>query len=93
MTPETDLIQQVADLLREAGRAHHQAFTATDGEDPEWPIWYADYLRDRLGKLLNATFTRSELAYLLVSAEKEQAVRAPEADWAAHYARFLLRQA
>ena len=93
MTPETDLIQQVADLLREAGRAHHQAFTATDGEDPEWPIWYADYLRDRLGKLLNATFTRSELAYLLVSAEKEQAVRAPEADRAAYYARFLLRQA
>ena len=35
----------LVDLLLEAGRAHHAAFAATDGADPDWSIWYADYLQ------------------------------------------------
>ena len=92
MTRETGLIQQVADLLRETGRAHHQAFIETDGDDPEWPLWYAGYLQDRLGRLLNRAFTRSEVVYFLVMAEKEQSARAPGADWAAFYATLLLER-
>ncbi|MCZ7544480.1 MAG: hypothetical protein M5R40_13610 [Anaerolineae bacterium] len=34
-------------------------------------------------------FTRSELVYLLVMVAKEQALRAPGANWARYYARFF----
>ena len=40
------LAQQLEELLRETGEAHHQAYIETDGADPEWPLWYADYLRE-----------------------------------------------
>lgn len=36
--------------------------------DPEWPLWYADYLQERLGPLLDANFT-----------EPRPRVRRPEA--------------
>lgn len=92
MTRETGLVQQVADLFRETGRAHHQAFMETDGDDPEWPLWYAGYLQDRLGRLLNRAFTKSEVVYFLVMADKEQSARAPGADWATFYATLLLER-
>ena len=46
---ETDLAGQFEGLFREVGEAHHQVHIETDGADPEWPLWYADYLRERLG--------------------------------------------
>ncbi|MEM6634472.1 MAG: hypothetical protein AAF667_01150 [Pseudomonadota bacterium] len=39
---------ELADLLREAGSAHHQAFLAVDGADPDWALWYADYLHPKI---------------------------------------------
>ena len=42
----TELRTNLVDLFREAGHAHHAAFAATDGADPDWPIWYADYLQE-----------------------------------------------
>lgn len=86
------LHERVTALFREAGEAHHLAYSDTDGADPDWPIWYADYLRDRLAALLNATFTRSELVYLLVTLDRDVKTNAPGADWAAYYARWLLRR-
>ena len=89
---EKDIVQQIVILLREAGHAHHQAFIETDGADPDWPIWYAGYLRDELGALLQAAFTQSELTYLLVLAEKEQSLRAPGGDWPRYYAKFFIER-
>jgi hypothetical protein len=88
------LTQRLAALFRETCRAHHQAqaFTQTASEDPEWPLWYADYLQAKLGKLLSAKFTKSELVYLLVTAAGEQALNAPGANWAQYYARFFVRR-
>lgn len=86
---EADLYEKLIDLFRETGQAHHQAFIETDGDDPEWPAWYADHLHERLAGLLNAGFTRSELIYLIVKADREQAQEAPGADWAAYYAAFF----
>jgi hypothetical protein len=83
---ETDLRGQLEYLFHEVGEAHHRAYIETDGADPEWPLWYADYLRERLGALLDATFTKSEL--VLVAAE--QLLRAPGANWARYYAKFFL---
>ena len=88
MTDKT-LIQEIADLFKETGKAHHQAFIETDGDDPDWPIWYADYLHQKLGEILNARFTKSELVYLLVLLSKEQPLQAPGADWSIYYGKFL----
>jgi hypothetical protein len=58
-----DLPNQIADLLLEAGHAHHQAFIETDGHDPEWPLWYAQYFQEKLGRLLNYPLSQSEIVY------------------------------
>ena len=33
------LIDELANLLNETAEAHHKAFAATEGEDPDWPLW------------------------------------------------------
>lgn len=86
---EPDLTEKLIALFRETGHAHHQAFIETDGDDPEWPTWYADYLHEALSGLLGATFSKSELIYLIVKADREQALEAPGADWATYYAAFF----
>jgi hypothetical protein len=60
-----------------------------DGKDghPDWPLWYADYLLDKMRQMLKAKFTKSELIYLLVSAEKMNGVIAY---WPRFYARFII---
>jgi hypothetical protein len=87
---EENLLYKIEALFREAGKAHHEAFIKTDGTDPEWPLWYAGYLLNKLGKLLNAKFTKSELIYLIVSADKEMSLMAPGADWPSYYANFFV---
>ena len=89
---EMDLAGQLEELFRETGEAHHQAYIETDGADPEWPLWYADYLHERLGLLLDASFTKSELVYLLIRVANEQPLDAPGADWARYYAGFFMRR-
>ena len=39
-----ELIDKLSNLLNETAEAHHKAFAATEGEDPDWPLWYTDYL-------------------------------------------------
>ena len=85
-----DKIQALTDLFSETGQAHHQAFIEADGYDPEWPIWYADYLYDRLLPLLEVDISKSELIYLLVHLSKVQPVDAPDASWSRYYARYLV---
>jgi hypothetical protein len=82
-------VNVLADLFRETGRAHHQAFQATDGADPDWPIWYADYLIGKLPEHLGVRLTKSDLVYLLVRLHHEQAAEAPGSDWTRYYARML----
>ena len=35
-----ELEKNLEELLAETGPAHHQAFIATNGEDPNWAEWY-----------------------------------------------------
>ncbi len=87
---EMDLSRQLEELFHEVAKAHHHAYIETDGADPEWPLWYAEHLRDRLGPLLDASFTKSELVHMLVLVANEQPLRAPGANWARYYAKFFL---
>jgi hypothetical protein len=81
--------ENLVELLREAGRVHHQAFAGVDGEDPDWPLWYASYLLERLRLRFGPDLTRSELVTALVLAAEDHARQAPDTEWAVHYARFL----
>jgi hypothetical protein len=87
---ETDIPRQLEVLFHEVARALHPAYIETDGADPEWPLWYAEHLRDKLSALLDATFTKSELVYMLILVANEQPLRAPGANWARYYAKFFL---
>jgi hypothetical protein len=41
---------------------------------------------------LDASFTKSELVYLLLWVANEQALNAPGADWARYYAEFYMQR-
>ena len=86
------LIDKLANLVNETAEAHHKTFAATEGEDPDWPLWYADYLLEKLWRMLKAKFTKSELIYLLVLADKKNGVLAPGAYWPRFYAKFLVNR-
>ena len=67
----------IADLLHEAAETHHRVYRITDGTDPDWASWYADWLigHSELPTLLGAEPVRSELVYVLVSLDKEYTQR------------------
>jgi hypothetical protein len=91
MTPgSAEAEPRLADLFRETGRAHHQAFLATDGEDPEWPIWYAGHLQASLGAVLGGSLTRSEIVHALIEADRMHREQAAGEDWPRFYARVFL---
>lgn len=87
-----DKITALAELFRQTGHAHHQAYLATDGADPDWPIWYADYLHDKLPTYLGVTLTRSDIIYILMSLNYQQKAEAPGSEWARYYARALIQR-
>jgi hypothetical protein len=77
-------------LFHETGQAHHAAYAETDGDDPDWPIWYAGFLVDRLPEILNNEITRSELVYSLVLLSRQQSQLADKTEWPEYYARYFI---
>jgi hypothetical protein len=86
------LIDELASLLNDTAEAHHKAFAATEGEDPDWPIWYADNLLDKMRQKLKVKFTKSELIYLLVLVDKENGSVAPGTYWPRFHANFIINR-
>ena len=80
----------LAELLTETGRAHHAAFAATDGDDPEWPLWYAEYLHGKLGVFLDPEPTRSRIVQLLLNADDARTTAESDAPWPDFFARLML---
>ena len=87
-----NLNEQLADLLIETGKAHHEAFIETDGEDPEWPSWYARYLQPKLKTLLSQELTESEIVFWLIGADRSHANEKSEAPWAVYFSKHILDQ-
>ena len=79
-------------LFHRVGKAHHRAFRDSAGEDPEWPMWYAEHLHGELVNLLDLELSKSKLIYLLVVAEKKQSKKKPKGDWPKYYANFMLKR-
>jgi hypothetical protein len=86
---EDTLIQKLKELLLETAKEHHQAFIETDGEDTEWPLWYAGYLKEKIAGLVEKKISKSELIYLIVSAEKEKEKSKSKTGWEEFYADFI----
>ena len=86
---EDTLVQKLQELLVETGKEHHQAFIETDGQDAEWPLWYAGYLNDKISGLIEKKISKSELVYLIVSAEKERDKSKSKTEWEKFYAEFI----
>jgi hypothetical protein len=87
-----DNAKKISDLLHEAGETHHVVFRITDGEDPDWASWYADWLtqHSELPELLEVKPVRSELVYMLVRLDKKYVMESPDEQWEDYYARGLL---
>jgi hypothetical protein len=77
--------QMEVSLLEEAAKAHHAAFASTDGDDPDWPLWYAQYLQPRLGGGL----TVSEIVHRIVDAELQRRANDDPTPWPELYAARL----
>jgi hypothetical protein len=84
----------IADLLHEAAETHHVVFRITDGDDPDWASWYADWLLDHseLPQLLGAAPVRSHLVHALVELDRAYVADQPSDRWEDVYARSLAQQ-
>ena len=81
----------IAALLHQTGEDHFATHKETNGDDPEWPIWYADHLLENgFATLLEAKLLRSDLIYLLVLVDKQQKSEAPGAQWERYYTDFFV---
>jgi hypothetical protein len=89
----TALKKELAALLHQTAEDHHVAYKATDGVDADWSIWYAGRLLEcGIEKMLDCTLRKSDLIYLLVSADKDINRSAPGARWEAWYADYFVRR-
>jgi hypothetical protein len=84
---------RVAALLREAAQTHHIVYRISDGDDPDWASFYADWLvrLSELPEILGATPVRSHLVAALVGLDEQQAAGAP-GRWEDVYAEALVER-
>lgn len=77
-------------LFLTAGKAHHHAFAATNGDDPEWSDWYGKHLAPTLSDFLGTAIDPEALAADLKRVDAEMRASAPSADWTFYYADWFL---
>jgi hypothetical protein len=82
---------RIAELLHECAETHHVVYRITDGDDPDWASWYADWLLklSELPELLGSTPVRSYLVHTLVQLDRDYTAAAPGVRWEDWYAARL----
>jgi len=88
----TELRDGIGKLLVDTGRAHHKAFEVSDGADPEWPIWYAEYTKDTFAEQFGMNFSKSQLIYCLMNADYEYQARESDVEWPDFYANEIVER-
>ncbi len=85
-------IASMAAILEEAERAHAAISARTGGVDPEWPMFYAWWLRgwSDLPEILGTTPTMSALVHELVRLDRAARRDPGGTPWPERYARELL---
>ncbi len=86
--------EPIADVLHEAAETHHVVWRITDGDDPDWASWYADWLLDlsELPVMLGAKPVRSHLIHALVQLDRDHVTAGSKERWEDVYARRLVEQ-
>jgi hypothetical protein len=86
-----DRAQRIAALLHEAAETHHTVYRITDGEDPDWASWYADWLLglSELPEELGRLPVRSHLVHALVELDREYTSESRDERWEDWYAARL----
>jgi hypothetical protein len=84
-------LDRIAALLHEVGETHHVVYRITDGDDPDWATFYANWLVElsELDQALGTKPVRSELTYMLVRLDKEYGEQSPDEPWPQWYAARL----
>jgi glutaredoxin len=82
---------QLVALFTETETAHQKKFKGGVNDDPEWPIWYADYLQKPMSEILQTPFLKSDLIYCLMSANYEHAIEALETQWQQFYSSHFIK--
>lgn len=87
----SDTARRIASLLHEAAETHHVVYRITDGDDPDWASWYANWLLDlsELPELLGERPVRSHLVHALVELDRAYTSEGPEERWEDWYAARL----
>ena len=85
-------LAEVGKLLHEAAETHHTVFRITDGDDPDWASWYADWLLalSELPAILGGKPVRSALVYELVALDRDYTAETRDEPWESFYARSLV---
>jgi len=67
-------------------------YRITDGDDPDWASWYADWLLDlsELSEVLGTRPVRSNLVHALVELDRCHAAETPGEQWEPWYATRLV---
>jgi len=86
--------ERIGALLQEAAETHHTVYRISDGADPDWASWYADWLL-KLSELLaelGEAPVRSHLVHALVQLDRDYVAASPEERWEDYYARGLVER-
>ena len=83
--------QTVSGLLQEAAETHHRVYRITDGTDPDWASWYADWLLhlSELSELMGTTPVASHLVHALVQLDRDHTASGADEPWPQYYEREL----
>ena len=89
-----DVTARIATLLTEVADLHHRVYRLSDGEDPDWAVWYAEWLAtlSELPQLLGTKPARGRLTCLLISLDTEYGAQPRQESWEAFYAGALKRE-
>ena len=86
-----EIVDRLANLLREAADLHHRVYRITDGADDDWATWYADWLvrLSELPEVLPRRPVRSELTMQLILCDRAHRAAGAPQPWAEFYAGLL----
>jgi hypothetical protein len=82
---------RISALLHEAAETHHIVYRITDGEDPDWASWYADWLlgHSELPDELGGAPVCSHLVHALVQLDRDCTAEGLSEPWEEWYAARL----
>ncbi len=85
-----ELKKELVELLVATGQTHHKAFIETDGVDPDWAVWYGDFLKKKFDELFDSNLESCEIAAELIDLDTEFNIKPRTKHWTEFYADELI---